>query len=250
MARFSNKVAVVTGASKGIGAGIARRLAAEGATVVVNYASSREGAETVVAAIERAGGHALAVGGSVADEAQVARLFEAVRSAFGRVDVLVNNAGVYAPAPLDALSVAEFHRHFDTNVLGLLLATRAAAPLFPEAGGSVVNVSSIVSTFAPPAAAIYVGTKGAVDAITKSLAKELAPRRVRVNAVRPGLVLTEGLHTAGMSGGEFEAQMLALTPLGRVGQPEDIAASVAFLASDDASWITGETLAVAGGAGM
>jgi 3-oxoacyl-[acyl-carrier protein] reductase len=250
MAHLSNKVAVVTGASKGIGAGVAKRLAAEGATVVVNYSSSRDGAEAVVSEIEQSGGHAVAIGGSVADEAQVAHLFEAVRSAFGRVDVLVNNAGIYAPAPLDALSVAEFHRHFDINVLGLLLATKAALPLFPETGGSIVNISSIVSTFAPPDAAVYVSTKGAVDAITKSLAKELAPRKVRVNAIRPGLVLTEGVHTAGMSGGEFEAQMLAHTPLGRVGQPDDIAASVAFLASDDASWITGDTLNVAGGAGM
>lgn len=250
MARFSDKVAVVTGASKGIGAGVAKRLAAEGATVVVNYSSSRDGAENVVSEIKRLGGHAVAFGGSVADEAQVAQLFEAVRSAFGRVDVLVNNAGVYAPAPLDALSVAEFHRHFDINVLGLLLATKAAAPLFPETGGSIVNISSIVSTMAPPAAAIYVGTKGAVDAITKSLAKEFAPRKVRVNGVRPGFVLTEGVNAAGMSGGEFEAQMLALTPLGRAGQPQDIAASVAFLASDDASWITGEILGVTGGGGM
>lgn len=250
MARFSNKVAVVTGASKGIGAGVAKRLAADGATVVVNYSSSRDGAEAVVSEIERAGGHAVAMGGNVADEAQVTHLFEEVRSAFGRVDVLVNNAGVYAPAPLDTLSVAEFHRHFDTNVLGLLLATKAAAPLFPEAGGSIVNISSIVSTSAPPDAAVYVGTKGAVDAVTKSLAKEFAPRKVRVNAVRPGFVLTEGVHAAGMSGGEFEAQMLALTPLGRAGQPGDIAASVAFLASDDAGWITGDTLNVAGGAGM
>ncbi len=250
MARFSNKIAVVTGASKGIGAGVAKRLAAEGAMVVVNYASSQEGAEAVVSEIEQMGGHAVAVGGSVADEAQVAHLFEAVRSAFGRVDVLVNNAGVYAPALLEGLSVAEFHRHFDINVLGLLLATKAAMPLFPEAGGSIINISSIVSTFAPAAAAVYVGTKGAIDSITKSLAKEFAPRKVRVNAVRPGFVLTEGVHAAGISGGAFEAQMLSLTPLGRAGQPEDIAAAVAFLASDDASWITGDTINVAGGAGM
>lgn len=250
MARFSNMIAVVTGASKGIGAGVARRLAAEGATVVVNYSSSREGAEKVVAEIEGLGGHALAIGGSVSDEQQVAQLFETVRSALGRVDVLVNNAGIYAPAPLDALSLAEFRRHFDINVLGLLLATKAATPLFPETGASIVNISSIVSVLAPPAAAVYVGTKGAVDAITKSLAKEYASRKVRVNGVRPGFVLTEGVHAAGMSGGEFEAQMLAITPLGRAGQPADIAAAVAFLASDDASWITGETLNVAGGSGM
>ena len=250
VARFTDKIAVVTGSSKGIGAGIARRLAAEGATVVVNYASSPNDAAKVVSEIEAAGGRALAVGGSVGDETAVAQLFKATRTAFGRVDVLVNNAGVYAPAPLDALTLAEFRRHFDINVLGLLLATRAALPLFPEAGGSVVNIGSIVSTLAPTEAAVYVGSKGAVDAITKSLAKEFAPRRVRVNAVRPGFVLTEGVDAAGMSGGEFEAQMLAITPLARAGRPHDIAAAVAFLASDDASWITGEILNVTGGAGM
>ncbi len=250
MARFTDKIAVVTGASKGIGAGVAKRLAAEGATVVVNYASSPDGAAQVVSEIEQAGGKALAVGGSVEDEAAVAKLFDAARAAFGRVDVLVNNAGVYAPKPLDALTTADFRRHFDINVLGLLQATKAALPLFPEKGGAVVNISSIVSTFAPPSAAVYVGTKGAVDAITKSLAKEFAPRRVRVNAVRPGFVLTEGLDAAGMSGGEFETQMLAVTPLGRAGRPRDIAAAVAFLASDDASWITGDILDVTGGAGM
>ena len=250
MARFTDKIAVVTGASKGIGAGVAKRLAAEGATVVVNYASSPEGAAQVVAEIERVGGKALAVGGSVEDEAAVAKLFEATRAAFGRVDVLVNNAGVHAPKPLDALTADDFHRHFDINVLGLLQATKAALPLFPATGGAVVNISSIVSTVAPPSAAIYVGTKGAVDSITKSLAKEFATRHVRVNAVRPGFVLTEGVDAAGMSGGEFEAQMLAMTPLGRAGRPHDIAAAVAFLASDDASWITGDILDVTGGAGM
>ena len=164
--------------------------------------------------------------------------------------MLVNNAGIYTPAPLENLSVAEFNRHFDTNVLGLLLATKTAVPLFPPAGGSIVNISSIVSTLAPPATAIYAGTKGAVDTITKSLAKEFAPRRIRVTGVAPGFVLTEGTHAAGMAGGEFEAWVLANTPLGRPGQPEDIAAAVAFLASDDASWITGEILVVAGGNGM
>ena len=250
MARFTDKIAVVTGASKGIGAGVAKRLAAEGATVVVNYASSPDGAAQVVSEIEHAGGRALAIKGSVNDESAVAQLFEKTQAAFGRVDVLVNNAGVYAFAPLDALTVAEYHRHFDINVLGLLLATRAALPLFPETGGSIVNISSIVSTLAPPSAAIYVGTKGAVDAITKSLAKELAPRHLRVNVLRPGIVLTEGLDAAGISGGELEAQMVAMTPLGRAGHPSDIAAAVAFLASDDASWITGNSLDVTGGAGM
>ena len=250
MARFTDKIAVVTGASKGIGAGIAKRLASEGATVVVNYASSRDGANRVVDDIVSAGGKAVAIGGSVSSEEDVARLFEEVRRAFGRVDVLVNNAGVFAPAPIEQLSVAEFNRHFDTNVLGLLLATRASASLFPATGGSVVNISSVVSTLAPAAAAIYVGTKGAVDAITKSLAKELAPRKIRVNVVNPGFVITEGTRAAGMAGGPFEEAAVAGCPLGRAGQPEDIAASVAFLASDEASWITGESLLVAGGTGM
>ncbi|WP_428531612.1 SDR family NAD(P)-dependent oxidoreductase [Rhodopila sp.] len=250
MARFTDKIAVVTGASKGIGAGIANRLAAEGASVVVNYASSKDGADRIVRDIVQAGGKAVAIGASVTNEDEVTRLFEEVRRAFGRVDVLVNNAGIYAPAPIEGLSVSEFNRHFDTNVLGLLLVTKASLPLFPANGGSIVNISSVVSTLAPPAAAIYVGTKGAVDSITKSLAKELAPRKIRVNGVNPGFVITEGTHSAGMAGGEFEAYAVANTPLGRPGQPEDIAASVAFLGSDDASWITGESLLVAGGAGM
>ncbi len=250
MTRFIDKVAVVTGASKGIGAGVAKRLAAEGARVVVTYASSRDGAGRVVADIARAGGTAVAFGANVAKEDDVVRLFDEVRRAFGRLDVLVNNAGVYAPGPIEGLSVAEFNRHFDTNVLGLLLTTKQAVALFPETGGSIVNIGSVVSTLAPPGAAIYVGTKGAVNSITKSLAKELAPRKIRVNGVNPGMVLTEGVRAAGMAGGEFEAQMLAITPLGRIGRPDDIAAAVAFLASDDASWITGESLVVSGGSGM
>jgi 3-oxoacyl-[acyl-carrier protein] reductase len=250
MGRFTKKVAVVTGASKGIGAGVAKRLAAEGAAVVVNYGSSADDANRVVDDIVRAGGQALAIGASVKNEDDVTRLFDQVRQAFGRIDVLVNNAGVYAPAPIDGLSVAEFNRHFDTNVLGLLLTTKASLSLFPAAGGSIVNISSVVSTLAPSEAAIYVGTKGAVDSITKSLAKEFAPRKIRVNSVNPGFVITEGTHAAGLAGGEFEAWAVANSPLGRAGQPEDIAAAVAFLASDDAGWITGESLRVAGGLGM
>jgi 3-oxoacyl-[acyl-carrier protein] reductase len=250
MARFADKVAVVTGASKGIGAGIAKRLAAEGASVVVNYGSSADDANRVVADIVRAGGQAVAIGASVKNEADVTHLFAQVREAFGRVDVLVNNAGIYAPAPIGDLSVTEFNRHFDTNVLGLLLTTRASLSLFPATGGNIVNISSVVSTLAPSASAIYVGTKGAVDSITKSLAKEFAPRKIRVNSVNPGFVVTEGTHTAGLAGGEFEAWAVANSPLGRAGHPEDIAAAVAFLASDDASWITGESLRVAGGLGM
>jgi len=250
MNRFSGKIALVTGASKGIGAGIAKRLAAEGATVVVNYASSRADAEKVVAEIELDGGKAVALGGSVVKADEVAHLIDETGKRFGRIDLLVNNAGVYAVAPLEAFSAAEFHRHFDTNVLGLLQVTQAALPLFPAEGGAIVNIGSVVGTMAPPSAAVYVGTKGAVDAITKSLAKELAPRRIRVNGVNPGMVHTEGLDAAGMKGGEFEAQMIAITPLGRAGQPADIAAAVAFVGSEDASWITGESIVVAGGAGM
>jgi 3-oxoacyl-[acyl-carrier protein] reductase len=250
MARFTDKVAVVTGASKGIGAGIAKRLAAEGASVVVNYASSAEDAGRVVADIERAGGHAVAIGASVKSEEDVAQLFDQVRKAFGRVDVVVNNAGVYAGSPVADISVSSFNRHFDTNVLGVLLVTKAALPLFPASGGSIVNISSVVSTLAPGGTSIYVGTKGAVDSITKSLAKELAPRKIRVNVVNPGFVVTEGTQAAGMAGGEFEAYAIANTPLKRAGKPEDIALAVAFLASDDASWITGESLRVSGGSGM
>ncbi len=250
MTRFTDKVAVVTGASKGIGAGIAKRLAAEGAAVVVNYASGKADADRVVDHILQAGGKAIAIGASVRDEGDVARLFDEVRGAFGRVDVLVNNAGIYNPAPIESLSVSEFNRHFDTNVLGLLLVTKAAMPLFPVTGGSIVNIGSVVGTLAPAGAAVYVGTKGAVDSITKTLAKEFAARHIRVNGVNPGFVLTEGTHAAGMAGTAFETEMLAITPLGRAGQPEDIAAAVAFLASDDASWITGESLLVSGGSGM
>jgi 3-oxoacyl-[acyl-carrier protein] reductase len=250
MARFIDKIAVVTGASKGIGAGIAKRLAAEGASVVVNYSSSKDGANRIVDDIVQAGGKAVAIGASVTTEDDVMRMFEEVRRTFGRVDVLVNNAGIYAPAPIESLSISEFNRHFDTNVLGLLLVTKASLPLFPARGGSIVSISSVASIIAPPAAAMYVGTKGAVDSITKSLAKEFAPRKIRVNGINPGFVITEGTHSAGMAGGEFEVWAVANSPLGRAGQPEDIAASVAFLASDDASWITGVSLLVSGGLGM
>jgi len=250
MGKFSNKVAVVTGASKGIGAAIARRLAAEGASVVVNYATSKQDADRVVAQIAQAGGQAIAVAAHVGREDDVARLFAETRKAFGKVDILVNNAGVYAPTPIEALSASEFHREFDTNVLGPLLATKAAVPLFPAEGGSIVNIGSIVSTLALPGVVVYAATKGAIDTIVKTLAKELAPKRIRVNGVNPGYTHTEGVAAAGMKGNEFEAQMLAMTPLGRAGKPEDIAASVAFLASDEASFITGEILVVSGGSGM
>ena len=250
MARFTDKVAVVTGASKGIGAGIAKRLAAEGASVVVNYASSADGANRIVDDIVRAGGRAVAIGASVTNEDEVARLFEDVRKAFGRVDVLVNNAGVYAPAPIEGLSASEFNRHFDTNVLGPAAGDEGCTPAVPSHRRQHRQHQFRGQHARAGRRRDLVGTKGAVDSITKSLAKEFAPRKIRVNAVNPGFVITEGTHTAGMAGGEFEAWAVANSPLGRAGQPEDIAAAVAFLASDDASWITGESLRVAGGIGM
>ncbi len=250
MAKLTNKVAVVTGASKGIGASIAKHLAAEGASVVVNYASSKEGADKVVNEIVQAGGKAIAVGASVANEADITRLFDETKKAYGKVDILINNAGVFNFAPLEAITVEDYNRQFNTNVLGLILASRAALPLFPETGGSIINISSVVSTFAPPFGSVYSATKGAVDTITKSLAKELGARKIRVNAINPGLVMTEGVQSAGIAGGDFEAEQIRATPLGRVGQPEDIALPAVFLASDDARWITGETIFVSGGAAI
>src|SRR3954447_3216496 len=250
MSKLSRKVAVVTGASKGIGAAIAKRLAADGASVVVNYSSSREGADKVVSEITQAGGKAIAVGASVAKEEEINKLFSETTKAYGKVDILVNNAGVYGFAPLDQVSADEYKRQFDTNVLGLLLTTKAALPFIPEEGGSVVNISSVVSTLAPAASSVYSSTKGAVDTITKSLAKELGPRKIRVNSINPGFVVTEGTHSAGIVGSEFEKSAVASTPLGRAGQPEDIAAPVSFLASADAGWITGETIFVSGGAAI
>ena len=245
MSKLEGKVALVTGASKGIGAAIAAALAAEGASVAVNYASSKEGADKVVANITAAGGRAVAVGGSVADASQ--RIVDATVEAFGRIDILVNNAGVYAMHPLEAVTAAEFHRQFNTNVLGLILTTQAAVKQFPEEGGSVINISSVVSRITPPGSVVYTATKGAVDAITATLAKELGPRRIRVNAINPGLVETEGTHTAGIIGSDFAHGAVAGTPLGRIGMPGDIAAVAVFLASDDARWVTGEAIITAGG---
>jgi 3-oxoacyl-[acyl-carrier protein] reductase len=250
MSKLQGKVAVVTGASKGIGAAIAKQLAADGASVVVNYATSREGADKVVAEITKAGGKAIAVGASVSKETDITALFAETKKAYGKVDVLVNNAGVYGFAPLDQVTADEYKRQYDTNVLGLLLTTKAALPHFPAAGGSVINISSVVSTLAPAGGSVYSSTKGAVDTITKSLAKELAPRKIRVNAINPGLVVTEGTHSAGLIDSDFEKDAIARTPLGRAGQPEDIAPPVAFLASDDARWITGETIYVSGGSAI
>ncbi len=245
--KLTGKVAVVTGASKGIGAAIAKHLAAEGAAVVVNYASSKAGADKVVAAITSAGGKAVAVQADVAKQADIDRLFAETKKAFGRLDILVNNAGIYEFSPLDSITADHFHKQFNLNVLGLILCSQAAARLFDSAGGSIVNLSSIVSTLAFPNAAVYSGTKGAVDAITRSLATELGPRQIRVNAVRPGMVETEGTHAAGIEESEMQKQVLALTPLGRLGKPVDIAGAVVFLASPESSWITGETLIIAGG---
>jgi 3-oxoacyl-[acyl-carrier protein] reductase len=245
--KLAGKVAVVTGASKGIGAAIARNLAAEGAAVVVNYSSSKEGAERVVAEITRDGGKAVAVRANVAKQAEIPRLFTAAKEAFGRVDVLVNNAGIYEFAPLEAITPEHFHKQFDLNVLGLILATQEAAKHFGPDGGSVINISSVVSTLAPPTTSVYSATKAAVDAVTRSLAKELGPRKVRVNSINPGMVETEGVQTAGLNKGDFRKQIEAQTPLGRIGQPDDIAPAAVFLASADSKWITGETFYISGG---
>jgi 3-oxoacyl-[acyl-carrier protein] reductase len=245
--KLAGKVAVVTGASKGIGAAIAKHLADEGAAVVVNYSSSKEGAERVVAEITRNGGRAVAVQANVAKQPEIRRLFSAAKEAFGRLDILVNNAGIYEFAPLESITAEHFHKHFDLNVLGLILATQEAAKHLGPDGGSVVNISSVVSTLAPPNASVYSATKAAVDAVTRSLAKELGPRKVRVNSINPGMVETEGVHAAGIAESEMRRQVEAQTPLGRIGQPDDIAPAAVFLASEDSKWVTGETLYVSGG---
>lgn len=247
MAKLTGKVAVVTGASKGIGAGVAKELAAQGASVVVNYASSKEGAEKVVAEITKAGGKAIAVGGSVATAAEVDKLFAETKKAYGKLDILVNNAGVYSFTPLEAITEEQIEWIFGTNVKGLLLATKAAVALFPPEGGSVINIGSVASENTPPTSAVYSGSKGAVDSITRVFAKELGPKKIRVNAVNPGPVVTEGVKSAGFEGSDFLNQYVQQTPLGRIGQPDDIATVVAFLASDDARWLTGSLLQAAGG---
>jgi len=247
MNKLTGKVAVVTGASKGIGAGIAKGLAAAGAAVVVNYASSREGADHVVAEIEGQGGKAIAVQGDVSKAADVRRIFAETKKEFGRLDVLVNNAGIYQFAALAEITEEEFHRQFNTNVLGLILATQEAAKYFGAEGGSVINIGSSISRLTPPATTVYTATKGAVDAVTHVLAKELGPRKIRVNSINPGVVETEGTHTSGVIGGDFVKTLEAQTPLGRIGQPEDMAPIAVFLASRDSGWITGETLLASGG---
>jgi 3-oxoacyl-[acyl-carrier protein] reductase len=247
MSKLAGKVAVVTGASKGIGAAIAERLAAEGAAVVVNYASSKGGADAVVDRIRRREGKAIAVQADISNAEAIRRLFAEARRVFGRVDILVNNAGIYEFKPLDEITEEHFHRQFNLNVLGLVLATQEAAKHFGPEGGSVINISSVVATLGVPGASIYSATKAAVDAVTRSLAKELGPRKIRVNSINPGMVESEGFHAVGFAESDFRKQVEAQTPLGRIGQPGDIAPAVAFLASADASWITGESWHISGG---
>ncbi len=247
MSKLQNKVAIVTGASKGIGASIAKHLAAEGAAVVVNYASSKEGADRVVAEIDGSGGRAVAVQANVSKQVEIERLFAEAKKAFGRVDILVNNAGVYEFSPLEAITEDHFRKQFDLNVLGLILASQAAAKHFDPAGGSIINISSLASTKAMANTSVYSATKAAVDAVTKSLAQELGGRHIRVNSINPGMVDTEGVRAAGFAESDFRKQVEAQTPLGRIGQPHDVAPAAVFLASPDAAWITGETLVIAGG---
>ena len=246
MSKLKGKVAVVTGASKGIGAAIATALAAEGASVVVNYASSKAGADAVVANIKAAGGKAVAVHGDVSKSADAQALVDAAVKQFGGLDILVNNSGVYGFAPLEAITEADFHRHFNINVLGLLLTTQAAVPHLGE-GSSIINIGSVVTRTTPPGSAVYTATKGAVDAITGVLSRELGTRKIRVNALNPGMIETEGAHSAGFIGSDFETGVVAQTPLGRIGQPTDIASIAVFLASNDSSWLTGEQLLAGGG---
>ena len=246
MGKLSGKVAVVTGASKGIGAAIAKALAAEGASVVVNYASSKAGADAVVSAITTAGGKAVSVGGDVSKAADAQGIVDTAIETYGRLDILVNNSGVYEFAPVEEITEAHYRRQFDTNVLGVLLTTQAAVKHLGE-GASIINVSSVVTTITPPTTAVYSGTKGAVDAITGVLARELGPRKIRVNTINPGVLVTAGAQSAGVIGSDFETQAVSQTPLGRVGQPEDIASAVVFLASDDARWLTGEHIVASGG---
>jgi len=247
MSRLQGKVALVTGASKGIGASIAQELAANGAAVAVNYATSAEGANKVVAAITAAGGKAVAIQANVADPDSIGGLIAAVVKQLGPIDILVNNAGVYEFSPLEAITPDHFHKQFNLNVLGLLLTTQAAVAQFSPTGGSIINIGSVVGQMPPPNAAVYSATKGAVDSITVSLSKELGPKGIRVNSLNPGLVVTEGTHSAGIAGSEFETTAVAGTPLGRVGQPKDIAGVAVFLASGEAGWVTGQTIYASGG---
>lgn len=246
--KLAGKTALVTGASKGIGASIAKQLAAAGASVAVNYASSKARADKVVAEIIAAGGKAFAVGGDVSKPEDITRLLGETKAAFGgRLDILVNNAGVYEFAPLEAVTPELFHRQFNINVLGLLLVTQAATPLFPASGGSVINISSIVAKNAIPGSSVYSATKAAVDSITRVLSAELGAKKIRVNSINPGMVETEGVHTAGFAESDFRKKIEADTPLGRIGQVGDIAPAAVFLASDDSAWLSGESIVIAGG---
>lgn len=247
MKKLANKVAVITGASKGIGAGIAKSLAAEGASVVVNYASAKADAEKVVAEIVANGGKAIAIQGNVSNTADVTRLFAETTKEFGAVDILVNNAGIYKFGAIEQISEEDFHSQFNTNVLGLLLTTQGALKTFNADGGSIINIGSVVSRVAPVGSAIYTATKGAVDSITHVLSKELGPKKIRVNSINPGMIETEGAHTAGFIGSDFSAEIVRTTPLGRIGQPNDIALVAVFLASEESQWLTGETLLAGGG---
>lgn len=247
MSQLTGKVAVVTGASKGIGAAIAEHLAAEGASVVVNYASSKAGADAVVKRITEKGGKAIAVQGDLSKPADITRLLSETKNAYGKLDILVNNAGIYDFAPLDAITPEHFHKQFDLNVLGLLLTTQEAVKLIGPDGGSVINISSLVSPRPVPGAAVYSATKAAVDAITAALAQELGSRKIRVNSVNPGMVDTEGVRSSGLADGEFRKTAEAQTPLGRIGNPDDIAKAVVFFATEQAGWVSGQALVVAGG---
>jgi 3-oxoacyl-[acyl-carrier protein] reductase len=245
--RLAGKVAIVSGASKGIGAAIAEHLGAAGAAVVVNYSTSKAGADKVVEAITAAGGKAMAVQGNVSKQADIERVFAAAKGAYGRLDVLVNNAGIYEFAPLGEITEEHFRKQYDLNVLGPLLMTQEALKYFGPEGGSVINISSVVSSYTPPGSAVYSGTKGAVDALTKVLSKELGPRKIRVNSINPGLVETEGTQAIGYTEGEMRKDFESQTPLGRIGQPADIAKAAVFLATDEAGWMTGESLVISGG---
>ncbi|MBA2369960.1 MAG: glucose 1-dehydrogenase [Candidatus Protochlamydia sp.] len=246
MKKLNGKVAVVTGASKGIGASIASQLAKDGASVVVNYSTSKEGAQKVVSEITQNGGKAVAIQANLADPKDIEKLFLETSKTYGKIDILVNNAGVYEFKPLEEITAEHFHKIFDLNVLGLLLASKEAIKYFGPSG-SIINISSVASSHASATTEVYSASKAAVDAITKALGKELGPRNIRVNSINPGMVETEGTHTAGITEGEWRKNTESQTPLGRIGQPADIAPAVAFLASDDASWITGETLYISGG---
>jgi 3-oxoacyl-[acyl-carrier protein] reductase len=247
MGKLTNKVALVTGASKGIGAGIAKALAADGASVVVNYSTSKEGADKVVAEIKAKGGKAVAMQGDFSKQEDISKVFAETKKTFGRLDTLVNNAGVYEFAPLGDVTEAQFHKMFDLNVLGLILSSQEALKYFGPEGGSIINIGSGASTTNPPTTVAYTATKGAVDAVTRTLSKELGAKKIRVNSINPGMVETEGVHTAGFIGSDFQKQSESRTPLGRIGQPNDIGPIAVFLASDDSGWLTGELLLATGG---